>query len=497
MLPAFLLAAVLAGRADSTLLRILAINDFHGRLDPQVYAWSAGRPVGGAPALKSTMDSAQARCGCPTLRLDAGDEMQGTLLSNLSFGRSTVLAFNRMGVHAAAVGNHDFDWSVDTLRARMRDAGYPWLVANLVDSVTGRRPDWARSWRMIEVGGWRVAVIGFITSETKSIVRAGNLSGISIRPGAASISDVLAESRAARPDLTILVAHAGAFCDSLACRGEIVDLARELDSTQVQLVVSGHTHSRVQTVVNGIQIVQSGSYSTTLGIVDLIRRSDGSRVWRTSLETVWADRVTPDAAMARVLEPYRARADSFAARRIAVLRDSLNQFQEREYPLGNLLADAWRRMARADVGLTNNGGIRASLPAGPVNFGKLYEVVPFQNQLVRIRLSGSVLREVLEFHLNRSNATIHVSGVVVRWDPERPRGSRIVSLTLANGRPVRDSRMYTLGTLDFLATGLPLLASQPRSDTGLMDVDALARYLAGLPQPVAAPRTLRFVKVGR
>jgi len=495
MLPALLIVVAVAGRADSTLLRILSINDFHGRLDPQVYAWSEGRPVGGAPALKSAMDSAQARCGCPTLRLDAGDEMQGTLLSNLSFGRSTVLAFNRMGIHAAAVGNHDFDWSVDTLRARIRDAGYPWLVANLVDSVTGRRPAWAQSWRMLDAGGLRVAVIGFITRETKSIVRAGNLTGLTVRPGAASIADVLAESREQRPDLTILVAHAGAFCDSLACRGEIVDLARELDSTQVQLIVSGHTHTRVRTVVNGIPIVQSGSYSTALGVVDLIRRSDGSRVWRTSVETVWADRVTPDAGMAKVLEPFRARADSFAARRIAVLRDSLNQFQEREYPLGNLLADAWRRMARADVGLTNNGGIRASLPAGPVSFGRLYEVVPFQNQLVRVRLPGSVLRAVIEYHLNASHATIHVSGVVARWDPGRPRGSRIVSLTLANGRPVRDAGIYTLGTLDFLATGLQLLADQPRSETGLMDVDALAKYLAGLPQPVAAPRTVRFVKV--
>jgi 2',3'-cyclic-nucleotide 2'-phosphodiesterase (5'-nucleotidase family) len=497
MLPAVLLAVATAVRADSTLLRVLTINDFHGRLDPQVYAWSEGRPVGGAPALKSAMDSAEARCRCPTLRLDAGDEMQGTLLSNLSFGRSTVLTFNRMGIRAAAVGNHDFDWSVDTLRVRMHDAGYAWLVANVVDSVTGRRPDWAQAWRMLDAGGLRIAVIGFITRETKSIVRAGNLRGLTFRAGAASIADVLAEIQGQQPDLTILVAHAGAFCDSLACRGEIIDLARELDSTQVQLIVSGHTHSRVNTVVNGIPIVQARSYSTALGIADLIRRPDGSRVWRTSVETVWADRVTPDAGMAKVLEPFRARADSFAARRIAVLRDSLDQFQEREYPLGNLLADAWRRMAHADVGLTNNGGIRASLPPGPVSFGKLYEVVPFQNEVMKVRLPGSVLREVIEYHLNGIHASIHVSGIVVRWNPKRPRGSRIVSLTLANGRPVRDATIYTLGTLDFLATGVPPLAQLPTTGSGLMDVDALAKYLAGLPQPVAAPRTLRFVVVSQ
>jgi 2',3'-cyclic-nucleotide 2'-phosphodiesterase (5'-nucleotidase family) len=497
MLLSALLLTGITTAADSTLLRVLTINDFHGRLDPQTYTWSEGRPVGGAPALKSAMDSAEARCRCPVLRLDAGDEMQGTLLSNLSFGRSTVLAFNRMGIRAAAVGNHDFDWSVDTLRARMREAKYAWLVANLVDSVSGRRPDWAKPWEMVEAGGMRIAIVGFITRETKGIVRAGNLKGLTIRAGATAISDVLAAVREQRPDLTILVSHAGASCDSLGCNGEIVELARELDTTQVQLIVSGHTHTRVNTVVNGIPIVQARSYSTALGVADLIRRDDGTRMWRTDVETVWADRVTPDAGMAKVLEPFRAQADSIGARRVAVLRDSLNLVQERELPLGNLLADAWRRMARADVGLTNNGGIRASLPSGPVSFGQLYEVVPFQNELVRVRIPGSVLREVIEDHLNRIHASIHVSGIVVRWNPQRPRGSRIVSLTLANGRPVRDATIYTLGTLDFLSTGLKLLAAQPQSGTGLMDVDALAKYLARSPQPVAAPRTLRFLVVSQ
>ena len=90
-----------------------------------------------------------------------------------------------------------------------------------------------------------------------------------------------------------------------------------------------------------------------------------------------------------------------------------------------------------------------------------------------------------------------MSGVVVRWDPRRPPGSRIVGLTLANGRPVRDSSLYTLGTLDFLSNGIRALAGQPQTGTGMTDVDALAKYLAGLPQPVRAPRTRRFIAVAQ
>ena len=495
MLLSALLLASLFGRADSTLLRILSINDFHGRLDPATYAWSRGRPIGGAAALKSAMDSAEAECRCPTLRLDGGDEMQGTLLSNLSYGRSTVQAFNRLGIRAAAVGNHDFDWTIDTLRARMREANYAWLVGNIFDSTTGKRPGWAEPWRMLDVAGRKVAVIGFITRETKGIVRAGNLKNLEIKAGAAPLADVLEQIRAQRPDLTIIVAHAGAFCDSLACNGEIVDIARELDTSKVQLIVSGHTHSPVNTVVNGIPIVQARSYSTALGVADLVQRDDGSRFWRVRVDTLWADRVTPDAGMARLLEPYRARAESLGRRRIAVLRDSMLTAQNQELAVGNLLADAWRRMAQAEIGLTNNGGIRASLAAGPVTFSQLYDVVPFQNQLVKVTIPGSVLRSVLEANLTPTHATVHVSGLVVRYDPARPRGSRITRLTLSSGQVVRDARNYTLGTLDFVATADPQLARLKRTDMGLTDVDALAKYLARQHQPVAAPRIGRFLKV--
>src|SRR6266550_2257569 len=124
-------SAVVVPRPDSTLLRVLAINDFHGALEPQVWPWSAGRPVGGAAALKPWLDSLARGCFCTTIRLDAGDEMQGTPVSNFNFGRPAIAALNAFGIDAAAIGNHEFDWTVDTLRARMAEAHYRFLAANI------------------------------------------------------------------------------------------------------------------------------------------------------------------------------------------------------------------------------------------------------------------------------------------------------------------------------------------------------------------------------
>jgi len=122
-------------RQDSTVLRVLALNDFHGALEARSWPWSHGRAVGGAAALKPWLDSLARACGCTTIRLDAGDEMQGTLLSNFGFGLPAITAMNAFGIDAAAIGNHEFDWSVDTLRARMAGARYRFLAANISDTT--------------------------------------------------------------------------------------------------------------------------------------------------------------------------------------------------------------------------------------------------------------------------------------------------------------------------------------------------------------------------
>ncbi len=500
MLLSALLVAGLATGADTTLLRILAINDFHGALEPRVYSWSNRRPIGGAAALKATLDSAAARCRCAVLRLDAGDEMQGTLASNLVFGRSTVEALNAVGLDAAVVGNHDLDWGVDTLRARMRQARYPWLVANLVDSVTGRRPPWAVPYRILRKGGLRVAVVGYLTPQTKTIVKADNVAGLVWRKGADGLREALAGARAERPDLTIVVAHEGAYCDSLPCAGDIVDLARELDSTQVQFIVSGHTHSLVNTVVNGIPIVQARSNGTAYGVADLVRRSDGTRTWQVRVETVWADQVTPDPGVAAIVAQFRPEADRLAKQVVAVLRDSLPA-RRGEYPLGNLIADAQRAANPGiDFGIMNNGGIRRDLYPGPVSYGDLFELQPFANSVLEVSIPGRVLKQVLERALQSGTPDAHVSGLLVRYDPRQPVGARVVGMQRPDGTPVELDGTYTLAVSDFMQLGgggYPMLRPLEFSRTGRTDLEALIEYLRHLPQPVAAPAGSRFIDISK
>jgi 5'-nucleotidase len=498
MLLAALLVAGLASRADSTLLRILSINDFHGALEPRVYGWSNGRLVGGAAALKATLDSAESRCRCPVLRLDGGDEMQGSLASNLVYGRSTIEALSALRLDAAVVGNHELDWGVDTLVARMRDATYAFVAANVFDSTTGRRPAWAVPWRTIEKGGLRIAVVGYMPIRTKQMVGARQGAGLVWRGGAAAIRDALDSAGASKPDLTIIVAHEGGYCDSLPCHGEVVDLARELDSTKVQFIVAGHTHTLMNTVVNGIPIMQARSNGTAFGQADLIRRTDGARTWKVTVETVWADQVTPDAGVEAILGRYRPMVERLATRPVAVLRDSLPRRGD-QFALGNLIADAQRAaLVGIDFSIMNNGGIRRDLYPGSVTYGDLFELAPFNNNITRVQVTGAVLKQVMERAVQRGSPGFHISGLIVQYDPRKPAGNRVVSMRRLDGTSINSGRTYVLGLSDFLqqgGDGLSMLRVLPDRRTGKTDLDALIAYLQSRPQPVVASPAPRFVSV--
>jgi 2',3'-cyclic-nucleotide 2'-phosphodiesterase (5'-nucleotidase family) len=498
-------AATVAARVrDSTILRVLVLSDLHGQLEPRTWDWSAGRNVGGVAAIKPWFDSLSRACGCTTLRLDAGDEMQGTALSNATFGRGTIDAFNTMGIEAAAIGNHEFDWSLDTLRERMREAKYPFLSANISNTATNGppRPDWVTPWTVITKYGLRIAVIGLTTTETPTSTAARNIRGLAFGQGAQAIKAYLPAARAAS-DLVIVVAHAGALCDAGAmeetgpsCHGEILDVARQLDSGSVDLIVAGHTHARINTVVNGIPIIEAQSSGRSIGVADFVRVGGARREVRMQVITPFADQVRPDSALLETLGRQQQAVRAVTERPVARLKFPLKREGD-EYGLGRLIADAQRSAGRSDVAIMNNGGIRSDLPDGMVTWGNVYQVQPFQNRLLRLTVKGAALQDALEHCVAGADhlPDCHVAGVEVWYDARKEPGKRIIRTRLLNGKSIEKDQSYTLVVSDFMVTGgsgFSMLAAVPREDIDVVDLDALIRYLSVLPAPVEAPADIRF-----
>ena len=298
---------------DTVLLRVLATGDLHGRFLP------------GAGALAAALDSLGKECDCPSVRLDAGDAMQGTPVQDETRGRAGMEVLGRLGFAAAALGDHDFDWSLDVLRDRMGESPYPWLAANIVDSVSGLRPDWIEPFRVLDVAGMPVAVIGYITPETKRTLPADRTRGLRFNEGELALHDVLGQVAARKPAITILLAHAGGSCDSVVCTGEIVRLAEELGRSGVSLIVAGHTHRAITTRVAGIPILETGSEGRMVGVADLVKTPAGGLEFRIGVSPVDSARSGGGTELRAALETYTRRSDTLLARPIAEIKRPLER----------------------------------------------------------------------------------------------------------------------------------------------------------------------------
>jgi 5'-nucleotidase len=481
-------------------LRIIGTNDFHGALEARADARGVRR--GGAAAVAGAVARAAAECrpACETLLLDGGDMFQGTPASNLAYGRPVVDVYNALGYAAAALGNHEFDWGVDSLRARMRQARYRFLAAN-VRYADGRDVEWVPNDTIVRRGPFRVGIVGVATVETPNTTKAANVRGLRFDAPAPIVDSIARSLRARGADAVVVVAHAGAFCGrdaAAACGGEIVDFANAL-TERVDAIVSGHTHSAVDAVVRGTPVVQARSSGRAIAVVDLVPGEPGSG--SAVLRDVLTDSIAADARVARIVSRATAGVAARVTRPVGTVAAPLRR-EGSQYALGNLIADAQRAAGSADLAVMNNGGIRADLPAGPATYGTLFEVQPFGNVLYRVTVRGSDLRAYLERLVDGDGPPrAHVSGVQVGYDSTAPRGARLRSARLTSGREIADSATYRVVLSDFLLTGGDGLglgkAALKTEPLNVVDLDALIAYIRGLGRPVAPAAGARLRAVAR
>jgi 2',3'-cyclic-nucleotide 2'-phosphodiesterase (5'-nucleotidase family) len=241
---------------------------------------------------------------------------------------------------------------------------------------------------MVERGGVRTAVIGIALSTTPSIVMAGRVEGLDFRPEAPAIDRAAREARAAGADFVVVTMHVGAHCEdsgeapgeSTGCEGEMMEIAAAL-TEPVDLIVGGHTHTRVLATAWRHSRRRGGQL---LHRLQRDRPGAGGRPrggHRREVRVAWADEVDADTLVARLVEEWEREVRPLTERVVATAATALERTGS-EYPLGNLIADALRSETGAHASLVNNGSIRRALPAGALTWGMLYELQPFQNQLV-------------------------------------------------------------------------------------------------------------------
>jgi 2',3'-cyclic-nucleotide 2'-phosphodiesterase/3'-nucleotidase len=413
---------------------------------------TTNRPIGGSPVLAAHIERfRQAHPGAVVL-LDGGDAMQGSALSNLVRGRSVIEVMNAMGYDAMAVGNHEFDWGRDTLYARMRQAKFPMLSANIYYRANGNRVEWTKPYTIIERGGVKIGVIGITTTSASYTTLPTNVADLEFRDPVPVLNALIPEVRAKGAQAIVVLAHEGGQQKKDGTiDGPIAELASGVPD--VDAVFGGHSHTWVSGRVGTTPVVISSSNGRAIGTIRLDVDDATGRVNASEpkLESAFSDSIAPDEAVAAIVARYEKSVGPALTRVVATAASDITR-DSPEQPLGCLMADVIRRAGAADIGMQNSGGVRAEIPAGPITTGKVYEVAPFDNLILSMPLTGAQVRKVLEEAL-AADRTMQVSGIRYSFDEKRPAGNRLTSVVLDSGAPFDTAATYTLATNDFIVGG--------------------------------------------
>lgn len=459
--------------AEQETVAIVAINDFHGNLLPKERKLPDGRMVksGGAETLASMINILKQELPGRVIIVDAGDEWQGTLESNLNQGANVVDFYNRLGVSAAAIGNHEFDFGLPNMLKQFNKAHYPYLAANVYEKKTAKRPKWRNVYpsQEILVGPYRIGIIGASTVQTSSTTRYETVAHLDFRDALVSVTKEAEALRRKGSDLVLLTAHAGTTCeDKLGLKSwnlwsestpnspcdrddEIYRLANELKPGALDGIVSGHTHQIIHHFFNHLPVVQDESYNQFFNIIyytfnrktkkvipeltrieglipicakvfDHLQHCDVRRLpANVSPKLVTASfhgqEIEGDPQIAAWLAPIEASTEKYRKEVIAVSELPLTHYRDKESAFGNLMADVLKENGHADFSLVNSGGIRASLDAGPITFDGLYRALPFDNLLNILQLSGKQVKLLYQIASAGSHGIISFSGLKLTLIP--------------------------------------------------------------------------------
>ena len=476
---------------------IVATSDLHGMALPD-------NVRGGLPLLAgfvNNLRAARAADGGAVLLLDSGDTFQGGIESDLSEGALVVDAYNAMGYTAEAIGNHDFDFgAIDAglarqlpgdlrgaIKARAAQARYPFLAANLIDEATGRHVQWPNVWPsvLVEAAGVKIGIIGVMTIDAMQSNIAANVQGLRVAPLAPAIVANAKQLRAAGAEIVIVAAHAGGRCErfdrpddlsSCEADGEIFRAAKVLPPGLVDAIAAGHTHAGIGHLVEGIGIVEPFSRGQSFSRVDLVfdrRRRRVARVQPFAPHEVAAGdyegkAVTPDPTIVQAMAPGLARVRALQATPLDVFLEApIPRAGAEGSPLGNLFADALRAaVPRADVAAINNAarGLRADLPEGPLTFGRLYDVFPFDNRIARVTVSGAELSRWIANEISQGRrGSLGLSGVEVRATSS---GEELHIELFRNGKRIADGERLLAVTIGGPTLSGNLASSDPVAGVG-------------------------------
>ena len=384
-----------------------------------------------------------------TLFLFAGDTISPSVESITYKGAQMIESWNTAGLDYATFGNHEFDFGPEVLRERMKESRFSWIAANVIDTKTGKPFGGAEPFVIREFDGVKIGIFGLVLPETKTTSRPGP--DVDFLNPCETAKKVVSDIHGRGAKVVVALTH-------LSMR-EDKEVARCSD---VDVIIGGHEHTLLESAAGGAPIFKMTADARELGRIDLnISKTSGeleSIDWKVIPVTGETKEDQEFAAIYRKYESLLKELSQIVGRSSVALDARSAENRTRETNVGNMVAQAFRTATGADVALMNGGSIRADTIISPGALTKrdLLSILPFKNRVVKLELTGATLRAALEHGVSRSAEDAEpgrfpqVAGLRFSFDASRPRGSRVLDVTV-NGQPLDDNRKYTLATTNFLA----------------------------------------------
>lgn len=445
-------------------IKIIHWNDFHAQNTTRTLR-KEGKPyrVGGSAVLKGYIDSLRNLAPEQTLVLFAGDDFQGTPVSNFTKGRSQVILMNELKPDAVVPGNHEFDYGKENFIALLAEAKYDVICANLVVAKTGE--PLFPPYKIVQRNGLKIAIIGLMTTDLPLVSIPENIAGLEAKDYSIVLSKYLPEIKAKeKPDAIIVLSHIGL----LNKLDYVDDLTLSRIYPEILAFIGGHSHTPLFEPIRkgGGVIVQAGSRGQYVGELDLVIDPVGDSLVSFSgkLIETYADSITPDLRVQAMVDSMEAPMKKMMDEQIGTLKaDWKSKFGE-STNLGTWQTDVMREELKVDIAIQNSGGIRKSLNAGPIRIRDMWEISPFGNAFVIFGITGKELRQMLEWQIDGRGEFCDMSGVVCKYNGNLPYGNRIKEITV-NGKPLDEEKVYVVATNNYAAAQLPALFGLQREVT--------------------------------
>lgn len=525
----FTLAVGVTAAPNKTVsVQILALNDFHGNLQPP--GNFAGVPAGGVEYLATHLD--QLREGNRnTVVVSAGDLIGASpLISALFHDEPTIEAFNLIGLDFNAVGNHEFDEGAAEL-LRMQEGGchpvdgcldgdgfegadFQFLAANVVWQDTGETL--FPAYKIKNFQSAKIAFIGMTLEDTPSIVTPSGVAGLDFLDEADTVNALIPELQKRGVETIVVLIHeggvqTGGYNECVGISDPIYTIVNRLDD-EVDVVISGHTHQAYNCEIDGKLVTSASSFGRVLTDVDLVLDKKSGEVIQMSANNLIVTRDVPaHPLLTALVQKYLELSQPLANRVIGQITTDITRAANAagESALGDVIADsqlfatAQPGFGEAVVAFMNPGGIRQDLvynqisggeAPGEVTYGEMFAVQPFGNSLVTMTLTGAQIDTLLEQQFDNpavgQNRILQVSeGFTYTWSQSAPVGSKVdINSIMISGVPIDPNGTYRVTVNSFLADGgdnFFVLRQGTDRLGGALDLDAVEAYFAAAQGPVA------------